>query len=42
MKMGLGGGMVWSVETDDFNGISGVKNPLLRAINDALGNVSKY
>lgn len=32
--------MIWSIETDDFNGVSGSKFPLLRAINKAMGNVS--
>lgn len=32
-KLGLGGMMVWSVETDDFKGLCGKKYPLLRTIN---------
>lgn len=35
---GLAGVMVWSIETDDFHGLSGVKNPLLKAINEELGS----
>ncbi|KOC59780.1 Chitotriosidase-1 [Habropoda laboriosa] len=34
--LGLGGAMIWSVETDDFRGNCGQKYPLLRAINDVL------
>src|SRR5581483_12379307 len=35
--MGLAGGMVWSVETDDFQGkCHGEKYPLLKAINRAF------
>jgi len=34
MKMGLGGGMVWSLETDDFQGdCHGVRYPLIKTIN---------
>ncbi|GLV40355.1 Chitinase 7 [Carabus blaptoides fortunei] len=36
-QMGLGGTMIWSIETDDFNGVSGTKFPLLRTINKHLG-----
>ncbi|CAH1974583.1 unnamed protein product [Acanthoscelides obtectus] len=35
-SMNLGGIMVWSVETDDFLGLSGTKNPLLTTINNEL------
>ncbi|GAB6024069.1 hypothetical protein CHUAL_008782 [Chamberlinius hualienensis] len=33
---GLAGGMVWSIETDDFKGICGQKYPLLSVINAVL------
>ncbi|XP_043255023.1 chitinase-3-like protein 1 [Colletes gigas] len=39
-SMGLGGAMMWSVETDDFRGTCGSKYPLLNALNSVLrGNV---
>jgi len=40
----LGGVMVWSIETDDFNGVcNGEKFPLLRTLNKALSeNVKGY
>ena len=36
-KMGLGGIMLWSVETDDFLGVCGEKYPLLKTLNSVLG-----
>ncbi|EFA06698.1 putative chitinase 2-like Protein [Tribolium castaneum] len=35
-EKGLGGAMVWSLDTDDFLGKCGEKYPLLKAINDNL------
>ena len=37
-SMGLGGAMVWSIETEDFKGACGEPNPLLKTINDVLRN----
>jgi chitinase len=38
MDLGLGGAMVWSIETDDFKGKCGKgPNPLLQTIHDTLG-----
>lgn len=34
---GLGGAMLWSLETDDFRGLCGPRYPLLSTINNALG-----
>ncbi|KOX77106.1 Chitotriosidase-1 [Melipona quadrifasciata] len=36
MSMGLGGIMMWSIDTDDFRGTCGEKYPLLNAINRVL------
>ncbi|KAL7296158.1 hypothetical protein TKK_0010699 [Trichogramma kaykai] len=36
-KHGLGGMMVWSVETDDFKGLCGEKYPLLKTLNKIRG-----
>jgi hypothetical protein len=41
VKMGLGGGMVWSLETDDFHGeCHGVKFPLIQTINRVFATAS--
>lgn len=36
-QMNLGGGMIWSLETDDFHGVSGETFPLLKTINRSFG-----
>ena len=38
ISMGLGGGMLWSVDTDDFNGQCGKAFPLLVAMNEVLNS----
>ncbi|XP_032675832.1 chitinase-3-like protein 1 isoform X2 [Odontomachus brunneus] len=35
-KRGLGGAMMWSIETDDFNGLCGEKYPLLKTLNAGI------
>lgn len=35
---GLGGAMLWSIETDDFQGTCGEKYPLLKTLNHVLRN----
>ncbi|RZC35409.1 chitinase, partial [Asbolus verrucosus] len=35
-SLNLGGTMIWSIETDDFKGLSGTKYPILNTINQAL------
>lgn len=29
--------MIWSIETDDFRGVSGTTYPILKAIQETLG-----
>lgn len=36
LKRNLRGAMLWSIETDDFLGISGDKYPILKTVNYAL------
>ncbi|XP_043277640.1 acidic mammalian chitinase-like isoform X2 [Venturia canescens] len=37
-KMGLGGAMIWSIETDDFRGKCGESYPLIKTLNHVLRN----
>lgn len=40
-EFNLGGIMLWSIETDDFLGLSGTKFPILTAVNEELGLTNK-
>lgn len=38
-SLGLGGLMIWAIDTEDFQGFCGTRYPILNAINSALGRV---
>lgn len=40
LKKNLRGAMMWSIETDDFLGLSGVKYPLLKTVNYVISQDS--
>jgi len=40
-SLGLGGGMIWSIETDDFRGTCGRKFPLIHTISEIMQNSKK-
>uniref|UniRef100_A0A182R2K1 Uncharacterized protein n=1 Tax=Anopheles funestus TaxID=62324 RepID=A0A182R2K1_ANOFN len=41
-KYGLGGGMVWSIDTDDFKGIYGRKFNLLRSLKECVNGYKPF
>ena len=42
LSMGLGGGMLWSVDTDDFNGFCGRKFGLLATMNEVIETLGSF